>query len=80
MLRCLGAAGSNAATRRRRAIGSSSNRTRTLAIEYLTGLMYDRAFESISRGGKLDASVLDPAREIDELRAALGNVLDHALG
>ena len=30
--------------------------------------------------GKLDASALDPAREIDELRAALGNVLDRALG
>ena len=59
--------------------GSSSNRTRTLAIEYLTGLMYDRAL-SRYRVVKLDASALDPAREIDELRAALGNVLDHALG
>ncbi len=75
MLRCLVAAGSNALRRaamRPRGdgarLGSSSNRTRTLAIEYLTGLMYDRAL-SRYRVVKLDASALDPAREIDELRA-----------
>ena len=91
MLRCLVAAGSyalrraaNAATRGDSIIRLEKSSVSSARIDYLflKLMYYVRALSRVRapRAGKPNASALDPAREIDELRAALGNVLDRALG